>query len=232
MRGDGRHLVHGGVGRFYDFPYINATVLFPSIDIQGNGFGTIYDLENDNGIRNPDGSLFHPGQPLPPGGAKTPGVGTATNVASPGQATPYSDQISLGYSWQATSTLGFTADVIQSKYNDIPYRFRFNSKLDANGNTTITAQNPDGTLRFPEFSGSARMWMGDGEATYRGLNLSFHWRQPNVEIQGFYTLSRATGNVLAGADEFRLSDPSFQAEYGQVRDRTTDSTNPKCSACF
>jgi hypothetical protein len=228
-QGNGRHLLHGGVGRFYDFPYTNATVLFPALVVQSAGFGAIYSLFDPTGIKNPDGSFFHPGQPLPPGGAVPVGGGSANNVASPSQATPYSDQVSLGYSWQVNDELGLTADAIESKYHDIPYRFRFNSTLDANGNSTITAANPNGTRRFP-FSASSRMWMGDGEATYKGLNLGFHWRNPKVEVQGFYTLSQAEGNVLAGADEFRLGDGHFQADY--QNDRSINSQNPKCSACF
>ena len=98
VTGDGRQVLRGGVGRFYDFPYTNATVLFAAIVVQSN-FGQVYNLSDPNGIRNLDGSFFRPGQPLPPGGALPPGdPGAVTHVASPKQATPYSDQISLGYS--------------------------------------------------------------------------------------------------------------------------------------
>ena len=223
VSGDGRQILRGGVGRFYDFPYTNATVLFPAIVVQSAGFGTIYSLVDPNGIRNPDGSFFHPGQPLPPGGAVAPGGGSANNVASPKQATPYSDQISLGYSWQVNDWLGLTADAIWSRYRDIPYRFRFNSTLDANG-------NPMAARRFPDFPATARMWAGDGEADYKGINLGFRMRQSKFELQGFYTLSKAEGNVLAGADEFRLGDNGFQSDY--QRDRTINSRDPLCNACI
>ncbi|HXT22741.1 MAG TPA: TonB-dependent receptor [Thermoanaerobaculia bacterium] len=225
LSGDGRRVVRGGVGRFYDFPYTNATVLFPAIEVQSN-FGQIYGLTNATGIRNPDGSFFHPGQPLPPGGALPPGAPAAViNVASPKQATPYSDQVSLGYSWQVNDHLGLSADAIWAEYRDIPYRFRYNSKLDANG-------NPQAGFRFPTtiFATNARMWMGDGEASYKGLNLSVRYRQQKFELQGFYTLSEAEGNVLAGADEFRLGATSFQSDYQS--DRSIDSRNPKCDRCF
>jgi outer membrane receptor protein involved in Fe transport len=226
MSGDGRRVLRGGIGRFYDFPYTNATVLFPAISAQSN-FGSIYSLSDEhdgiigNGITNPDGSVFRVGQPLPAaglGGAPDP----ATQVGSPTQATPYSDQISLGYSWQVNDRLGLTADAIWAEYRDIPYRFRFNSTLGPNG-------QPTGVRRFP-FAATARMWMGDGEADYKGLNLGFRFRQARYELQGFYTLSEAEGNVLAGADEFRLGDGHFQSDY--QTDRTVDSTNPKCGRCF
>lgn len=222
MGGDGRRILRGGVGRFYDFPYTNATVLFPALVVQSAGFGTVYSLVDQNGIRNPDGTFFHPGQPLPPGGGVQPGGGVANNVASPDQATPYSDQISLGYSWQVSDSLGLTADLMSVEYRDIPYRFRFNSTLDANG-------NPMASRRFPQFAATSRMWMGDGKASYQGLNLGFRYRQPKFELQGFYTLSKAEGTVLAGADEFRLGDGNFQADY--QGDRTINSRNPQCNAC-
>jgi outer membrane receptor protein involved in Fe transport len=229
MSPDGRQVLRGGVGRFYDFPYTNATVLFPAIVVQSAGFGSIYSLEDQSdeddpnrGIRNDDGTLFHPGQPLPSAGV--PGdASPALNVASPGQATPYSDQVSLGYSWQVNDRLGLTADAIYAEYRDIPFRFRFNSRLDANG-------NPMSGLRFPQFANTIRMWAGDGEADYMGLNLGFRYRQPRFELQGFYTLSEAEGNILAGADEFRLGAGSFQVDY--QTDRSIDSRNPGCGDCF
>ncbi|HXT50934.1 MAG TPA: TonB-dependent receptor [Thermoanaerobaculia bacterium] len=219
--GDGRHVLRGGIGRFYDFPYTNATVLFPGISVQSAGFGTIYSLFNNSGIRNPDGSFYRVGQPLPPGGAQ-PGGSAANQVASPTQATPYSDQLSLGFSWQVSNSLGITADAIWAEYRDIPYRFRFNSTLDANG-------NHQAARRFP-FAATSRMWMGDGEADYKGINLGFRFRQTRYELQGFYTLSKADGNVLAGADEFRLGAGSFQSDY--QTDRSINSRNPKCGDCF
>ncbi len=225
MSGDGHRILRGGIGRFYDFPYTNATVLFPGIEVQSN-FGQVYFLSNPNGIRNPDGSFFHPGQPLPAAGNLPPGAPAAVvNVASPKQATPYSDQISLGYSWQVSDRLGVAVDAISARYRDIPYRFRFNSRLDANG-------NPTGTVRFPSSvaAGTARMWMGDGEADYKGVNFSFRFREAKFELQGFYTLSEAEGNVLAGADEFRLGAASFQSDYQS--DRSIDSRNPLCGRCI
>src|SRR3984893_8784944 len=52
--GDGKRLLRGGWGIYYDFPYTNATILFPSSAVQSN-YGTVYHNANPNGIRNPDG---------------------------------------------------------------------------------------------------------------------------------------------------------------------------------
>ncbi|HEY8713600.1 MAG TPA: hypothetical protein VIM68_12065, partial [Thermoanaerobaculia bacterium] len=52
------------------------------------------------------------------------------------------------------------------------------------------------------------------------------------ELQGFYTLSHATGNVLAGADEFRITAAEHQPDLRTVRDQTVDPYDPNCGACF
>jgi hypothetical protein len=83
--------------------------------------------------------------------------------------------------------------------------------------------------RFADYAANTRMWMSDGEASYMGLNVGFHFRQPKYELQGFYTLSQAEGTVLAGADEFRLGDGNFQTDY--QTDRTINSRNPQCGDC-
>ena len=90
-------------------------------------YGRVYAYHDGNGIKNANGTFFQPGQPLPP---NQQSGGTAVNppneVASPTLATPYSDQISLGYSWQVNPWLGLNVDASHINYKDIPFRFRAN----------------------------------------------------------------------------------------------------------
>jgi outer membrane receptor protein involved in Fe transport len=226
VKGDGRHVLRGGYGTFYDFPYTNATILFPAEVVQSN-YGTAYLHENPNGIRNPDGSLFRPGQPLPPN--QLPGLGSnaPNEVASPTLATPYSDQISLAYSVQLNSWLGLNVEALSVDYHDIPYRFRANPRLDANG-------NPQAARRFAQFGqgGNFRLWYGNGRASYDGVNIGGRVRRGRFEAQGFYTYSKAEGNVLAGADEFRLTNVGYQPDRGNFRDVSINPRDPNCGACF
>ncbi len=77
------------------------------------------------------------------------------------------------------------------------------------------------------------MWYGKGSAKYNGVNLSGHARLGDkFELQGFYTLSHATGNVLAGADEFRITDAGHQPDLRLIRDQSVNPYNPLCSACY
>jgi|CXWL01.1.fsa_nt_gi hypothetical protein len=223
LKGDGRQLLRGGFGTFYDFPYTNATILFPASAVQSD-FGVIYSNFDKDGIRNADGTFFQPGQQLPPnqGGS----VGAKDEVASSTLATPYSDQISLGYSWQVNDWLGINIDAVSIDYHDLPFRFRPNTIDPATGNRRFA---PEG------FTNLFRIWYGGGRASYDGINIGARVRREKFELQGFYTLSESEGNVLAGADEFRLYDTNKQSDLagGRFRrDVSVDPLNPLCDACF
>jgi outer membrane receptor protein involved in Fe transport len=241
IKGDGRRILRGGYGTFYDFPYTNATILFPAAAIQSN-YGVAFEHNNPDGIRNPDGSLFQPGQPLclgpsPPANClpnQLPGLGSfpPNEVASPTLATPYSDQASLGYSWQVNDWLGLNFEAMTIDYHDIPFRFRANPGVDANGNGVFEPALGE-TRRFPQFA-NFRLWYGGGRASYDAFNVSARLRFPKWELQGFYTWSEAEGNVLAGADEFRLTDAGAQSDVGggARADQSVNPLDPLCDACF
>jgi len=224
INGDGKNILRGGLGRFYDFPYVNATILFPAQAVQSL-YGIVYEITDPNGIKNTDGSFFQPGQNLPPctsypGATCSVSAGTPAEVASPTLKPPHSDQISLGYSWQVTPMVGITADAVKVAYRDIPYRYRGNPIIDAAGDRLFTSLG---------FSNNFRIWTGDGFADYAGLNVGLHVRGDKFELQGFYTLSRVTGNVLGGADEFRLTRVEYQADIKAYRDQSVNPYDPTCS---
>ena len=220
LQGNSRHVIRGGLGRYYDFPYTNATILFPSI-AAFTDYGVAYNVLDPAGIKNPDGSFFQVGQPLPPNQLDSVNANPPNEVASPTLRTPLARQASLGISAELNSWLGVTVDVVTVDYRDIPFRFR--------ANPTTGAGEP---RRFPQF-GNLRMWYGKGEADYDGANLGIRARvSDKLTLQGFYTLSRIEGNTLAGADEFRLSDTNYQPDLAVARDVSVDSTNPLCAACF
>ena len=229
LKGDSKNIIRGGYGRYYDFPYTNATILFPASAVQSN-YGVVYNVHDESGIRNANGSFFQVGQPLPPNQIQGAGeVPPPNEVANPNIATPYSDQFSLGYSWQVNPWLGLNVDGSHISYKDIPYRFRANPRDPSTAN--VGGCPAQGCRRFPAF-GSFRMWMGDGFAKYNGVNIGGHARLGDrFELQGFYTLSHATGNILAGADEFRITDAGHQPDLRTVRDQSVNPYNPICSAC-
>lgn len=220
LGGDGKRLLRGGWGIYYDFPYTNATILFPASAVQSN-FGVVYANLNPNGIRNADGSFFRIGQPLPPNQLPAADVPPPNEVASPTLATPYSRQASLGYSWQVNNWLGLNFEAVTIDYRDIPYRFRANP-----------VDPTTGRRRFSQFD-NFRLWYGNGFASYDGANISFRARaSESFELQGFYTYSKSEGNVLSGADEFRITNAGHQADLGGGRrDVSVNPLDPQCGAC-
>ena len=221
LHGDSKNILRGGLGRYYDFPYTNANILFPASAVQSL-YGVVYNFEDPAGIKNPNGSFFKPGDPLPPN--QVSGVltdRTTRELASPDVAkAPYSDQISLGYSTEVSPSLGLNFEAVSARYRDIPFRFRANPIDPATGKRRFAAFAPS----------NFRLWVNDGHADYDGINIGFHARAGNnFEAQGFYTLSRSKGNILAGADEFRVIDAAFQPDV--TRDTSVNALNPDCSAC-
>jgi hypothetical protein len=225
LQGTGKRVLRGGIGRYYDFPYTNATILFPGIAAQ-SAFGTVYENQNATGIKNSDGTFYRPGQPLPPNQITNPGVGAPNEIGHPSVTdVPYSDQISLGYSTEINSQFGVNIDAVSIRFKDVPFRFRANGRLAANG-------APQSARRFSQF-GNFRMWMGGGSAKYDGLNVGVRARlMSKFSLQGFYTISRARGNILAGADEFRITDRFYQPDLRATGDQSINFRNPFCDACF
>ena len=220
LRGDARFMVRGGWGKYYDFPYTNATILFPAAAVQSN-FGTSYLHVNAQGIRNADGSLYRVGQPLPVNQLGTITRPIPNEVAAPNIEAPESTQMSLGISSELTNNVGVTLDLVRIRYNNLPFRFR------ANPFVAGTSQR-----RFPQF-GNFRIWTGQGEADYDAVNLGVRSRvAERLELQGFYTWSEATGNVLAGADEFRITNATHQPDLSAVADQSVNPLDPNCDACF
>jgi hypothetical protein len=223
LHGDSKNIIRGGAGRYFDFPYTNANILFPASAVQ-SFFGPIYSYEDDNGIKNANGTFFRPGvDPLPPNQLAGGGLSRATRelAMSTVAKAPYSDQVSLGYSTEVSQSLGLNFEIVSARYHDIPYRFRADPIDPATGKRQF-----DTSIVPPNF----RIWANDGHAQYDGLNVGFHARAgSNFEAQGFYTLSRSKGNILAGADEFRVVDAGHQVDT--IRDTSVSPFNPNCSAC-
>lgn len=186
-KGEGRRVIRGGWGIYYDFPYTNANVLWPTVAL--NGFGDEYLFWRDSGILNANDTLFRIGDPLPANELSrsiTPG-----EVASPDFVVPYSFQYSLGFSTLIGKSAAMDVDYVHSAVHDQYVRFRFNGLI-------------EGEKLLKDF-GNARFWYNGGFSTYDALNISYRQAvSKRVELQAIYTLSKVTGNTLLGANEFIL----------------------------
>ena len=195
-KADGTVVFRGGVGRYYDFAYTNANILFAVIGAQSS-FGTVYSNTNSAGIRNPDGSFYQIGQPLPPNqlvGASAP---LPSHAATPLVKQPYTDQANFGFSKAIGRDYAVEVDGVYAHARDLGTRVSANVRI--NGG----ARRFSGIL--PQ-SGNAS-WRIDimrGESFYKGVNVAFKKRSGgNLSFTAWYSLSSSKSNAsLRATDEF------------------------------
>ena len=222
-KGDGKQLLRGGWGRYYDFPYTNATILFPAVAVQSN-YGVVYNVTNPT--RHPErrtARFFQPGQPLPPN--QLPGLAATppNEVASPTLATPYSEQASLGYSWQVNDWLGLNFEAVAHRLPRHPLPLP--GQPDRSGRPARAASRSSAT------SGSG---YGNGQADYDGVNFSFRARvDRQARDPGLLHLlegdgQRARRRRRVPPDRRRLPARPSRA----ARDVSVNPLNPLCGACI
>jgi hypothetical protein len=219
---NGKFVARGGYGRYYDYAYTNANILFAVIGAQSS-FGQVY-LNNDtNGIRNSDGSLFQVGQPLPPNELQNASAPLPSHVASPRIKQPYTDQFNLGFSKDLGAGYALELEGVYSSGHDLGTRGNLNLRI--NGGP----RRFDGIL--PQSGGTSfRVDTSDGVAHYKGITLGLKKRwDGKLQLLGWYTLSKATSSASQRAtDEFGdynvldMFDP-FQANQEAVV--RTDATH-------
>jgi outer membrane receptor protein involved in Fe transport len=199
LNGDGSLVLRGGLGRYYDFGYTNANILFAVSSAQVP-FGQVYGVDNTDGIRNPDGTLFRVGQPLPPNELGPISRPSFNHVASPLQKQPYTDQYNLGFARTIGKGLAFEMDGVWAEGHDLGYRPRINVRVNGGPRRFVGILPTFGNSRF-------RVDITDGYSRYKGINLALkkNW---DGKLQFFvnYTLSKAEGTSRGAVDELSASD--------------------------
>jgi hypothetical protein len=193
---NGKTVVRGGYGRYYDFPYTNANVLFAAVGAQSS-FGAIYQVNDTNGIRNPDGSLFNVGDPLPPNQLPAATAPLPSQAASPRIKQPYTDQVNFGLSRDLGH--GFAMDLtgVYSSAHDLGTRPNLNLRIDGGARRFAGILPLNGTNNF-------RVDTSDGIAHYKGVTIGIKKRwDGKLQLNAWYTLSQAKSSASQVAtDEF------------------------------
>jgi hypothetical protein len=216
-KADGNLVFRGGLGRYYDFAYTNANILFAVIGAQSS-FGQVYNNQNSAGIRNADGSLYQVGQPVPPNqlvGATKP---LPSHAATPLVKQPFTDQANLGFSKALGKQYALEIDGVYAHAQDLGTRVAANVRI--NG----------GARRFSGImpqSGNAswRVDIMEGESYYKGVNIALKKRSGgNLSFTAWYSLSSAKSNAsLRATDEFgefnslNAFDPFNEAQMAPTR---------------
>ena len=207
VKGDGNFVLRGGVGRYYDFAYTNANILFAVVGAQSS-FGTVYLVNNTAGIRNPDGSLYQVGQPLPPNQITNLSAPIPSHVATPRPKQPYADQANLGFSKVLGHGFALEVDGVYVKQSDLGTRPALNRRVVIG---TTTPRRFAGILPTVG-SSSWRVDLMEGHGHYKGVTLGLkkHW-DGKLQLLGWYSLSDAKSSAsLRATDEFGEYDPIDQ----------------------
>ncbi len=218
-KADGSMVVRGGLGRYYDFAYTNANILFAVIGAQSS-FGKVYEVTNSAGIRNADGSFYQVGQPLPPNqlaGATAP---LPSHAASPLPKQPYTDQANFGISKALGKDYAVEIDGVYAHGQDLGTRIAVNTRT--NGGTS-----PRRLSTFLPRSGATnfRVDVMLGESYYKGINVAFKKRSGGkLSFTAWYSLSSSKSNAsLRATDEFgdfnslNIYDPFNEAQMAPTR---------------
>jgi hypothetical protein len=219
-KADGNLVVRGGVGRYYDFAYTNANILFAVIGAQSS-FGQVYLHQNSAGIRNADGSLYQVGQPVPANqlvGATAP---LPSHAATPLVKQPYTDQANLGFSKALGKDYALEVDAVYAHAQDLGTRVAANVRINGGARRLSTYLPQSGGANF-------RIDIMEGESYYKGVNIALKKRAGgNLSFTAWYSLSSAESNAsLRATDEFgefnslNAFDPFNEAQMAPTR---TDS---------
>ncbi len=222
LNGNGKNVFRGGWGRYYDFGYTNANILFAAVNATGIGAGTIFQVTNTNGIRNPDGSFFKVTDPI----SNIAGLNEAggalplnSHIASPRIKQPYSDQTSFGYSRQLDPSTAIDIDYIHTRGKDLGWRPALNQR---DGNPSGPRHYSTLLSSFGSFSpASFTIDISNGRSVYDGVNMGVRRRMKNhVQFNAWYSLARAKSTSGNGADELSTGniqnhlDPFADVQFG------------------
>ncbi|MBA2304012.1 MAG: TonB-dependent receptor [Acidobacteria bacterium] len=207
VRGNGRDVIRGGYGIYYDMAYTNSNALFAASDATGVGFGTVLNVDDQAGIRNPDGSFYRVGQPL--SNIRSQNQADTSTIPVFGQFTdpllelPYTRQASLGWSHQLMESTVFTADFVRNDGRDLNTRPRINTRPVGNlagaRRIAFTGISPDAPGTRPAVS--------RGKSKYTALILGLKRRMLNgFDFSATYTLSEAKSTMGNAADELNQNN--------------------------
>ncbi len=221
VRGDGKDVVRAGYGRYFDFGYTNANVLFAAVNATGLGAGTVFEVQNANGIRNPDGSFFRVSDPISNIQSQNEAGGALPlnrHVASPRLKQPYTDQISVGWSHELDPSTVIDVDYMHVEGRDIAWRPRLN------GRHPGAPDRPLALLGINPSPADVAIAISDGRSRHDGLNLGLRRRMnKGIQMSAWYSLSRSISTTGNSGDELDIiniqntADPFNDVQFGPSR---------------
>jgi hypothetical protein len=230
VSGTGKNIIRGGWGIYTDFGYTNSNNLFAAADATGKGFGNVFNVNNQAGIRNPDGSFYRSGQPLSNiQGQNQVAVGAAPlfgQWVDPLLEAPYAIQTNAGWSHELNADTVLNIDYVNSRGRDLNFRPRVNQRIPGTTIRRVSALLP--TPLSPD-SNATRPALSRGRSEYNGLITSVRRRlSQGMDFTASYTLQKGESNIGNASDELNtanIQDPTnpFDDPRQFGPNRTTDA---------
>jgi hypothetical protein len=235
LRGDGRDLIRAGYGRYFDFGYTNSNILFAAVNATGVGAGTVFEVNNASGIRNPNGTFFSVSDPVSNIQALNEAGGSLPlnrHVASPRIKQPYTDQVSVGWSHQLDAATVLDVDYVHVWGRDIGWRPRLNAR---HPGETIRPLAQLGIVPSPE---DVAIAISRGRSDHSGLSVGARRRMNHgVQLTAWYSLSDSKSTTGNSGDELDITniqnsaDPFNDVQFGPAR-RSDSRHRATISAIF
>jgi outer membrane receptor protein involved in Fe transport len=207
IRGDGRDVVRAGWGIYMDMGYTNSNVLFPAIDATGIGSGSIFNVDNPNGIRNPDGSFYRVGQPIENIAGQNQSDPNSLPLIGqwldPRLQLPYTRQTAIGWSRELMTNTVFSFDFVRADGRDLNTRPRLNTRPvgepGAARRIAFIGLNPNAAGTRPAISGA--------KSEYTAAIFGLKRRMTNgIDFTVNYTLANAKSQIGTAADELNSNN--------------------------
>ncbi len=207
VRGNGMDVVRAGWGIYMDMAYTNSNGLFAASDATGKGFGTVLNVDDQSGIRNPDGSFYRIGQPvsniISQNQADTSSIPLFGQWVDPRLQLPYTRQTAIGWSHQLSASTVFSADFVRADGRDLNSRPRLNvrpvGQPDAPRILAFTGLTPNALGTRPAIS--------QAKSKYTAGIFGVRRRLTNgVDFTATYTLAQAKSQIGTAADELNSNN--------------------------
>ncbi len=207
VRGNGQDVVRAGWGIYMDMAYTNSNALFAASDATGKGFGTVLNVDDQGGIRNPDGSFYRIGQPvsniISQNQADTSTIPLFGQWTDPRLQLPYTRQTALGWSHQLTGSTVLTADFVRADGRNLNTRPRLN----------VRPVNQPTAARVLAFTGltpnalATRPAISRAESKYTAGVFGVRRRLTNgIDFTATYTIADAKSQIGTAADELNSNN--------------------------
>ena len=127
VKGDGGFVLRGGVGRYYDFAYTNANILFAVIGAQSSFGADLLEQQHARASATPTARSSRSASRCRPTSSRNAAAPLPSHAASPRIKQPYTDQANLGFAKALGNGFAVELDGVYAKGSDLGTRPRLNA---------------------------------------------------------------------------------------------------------